>query len=499
MPEKLGKGRCDLKAPVRDFPWKLKVMATQIPGDDTPLTTRSNEELLDKTQQWNLDNPEREIVVVVGGKSGTGKSTLINNFLSLGGNEAAEARIQPTSVTHNVKVYQGEVSQSGVRVRAVDMPGLHARRHSSDMEKEVITALSHHTEGKADILIYCISLTQRLDSIDEKNIATLNKAFGEKLWANAILVLTHADTILEDEDNADRLDDIVEEFAKEFEEILADCADIKACAKPFSFSDPDPSPATEVAPDPSPVTEATPDPSPATEAAPDPSPVTETAPDPTQATEATPDPTQVTEAVPETAEAVPGSSIATEHEHGDAATTEEADSEAKESPLEIVVIPTGKKQDKPPGWKDSLLAQVITICQKKTISYLTKLEGVSWEKIVKKLKKGAKVAGAAGAIGGASGAAVGTGIGATVGGVIGGILTAPFGGFGAAPTAAGGAAMGALLGSLFGGGGTGVVALLAGGLATAHNENLFKDITFYYQVQKKLEELQKKKQDELSD
>ena len=139
-------------------------MAT--PGDDSPQATRSNEELLDMIQQWNVDNSEREIVVVIGGKSGTGKSTLINNFLSLDGNEAAEAQIQPTSVTHNVKVYKREVSS--VRIRAVDMPGLHARRHSSDMEKEVIAALSHHTEGKADILIYCISLTQRLDSIDER-------------------------------------------------------------------------------------------------------------------------------------------------------------------------------------------------------------------------------------------------------------------------------------------------------------------------------------------
>ena len=400
-------------------------MAT--PGDDSPKTTRSNEKLLDKIQQciWNLDNSEREIVVVVCGKSGTGKSTLINNFLTLDRKKAAEARIQPTSVTHSVKVYEEEVS--GVRVRAVDMPGLHARRHSSDREKEVIAALSHHTEGKADILIYCVSLTQRLDSIDEKNIATLNKAFGEKLWANAILILTHADTILEDEDNADQLDDIVKEFAKELEEILADCAGVKAYVKPFSFSDPDPSPATEAAPGPTSATEATSDPSPATEttsdptlateatpdptqatettsdptlateATPDPTQATETTSDPTLATEATPDPTQATEAVTETAETVPGPSIATEHEDGDAAKTEEADSEAEESPLEIVVIPTGKKQDKPPGWKDSLLAQVITICQNKTISYLTKLEGMSWEKIVKKLKKGAKVAGAAGA------------------------------------------------------------------------------------------------------
>ena len=438
-------------------------MATRVPGDDSPQTTRSNEELLDKIQQWNLDNSEREVVIVVGGKSGTGKSTLVNNFLTLDGKEAAEARIQPTSVTDNVKVYKGEMN--GVLVRAVDMPGLHAHRHNRDKEKDVIATLSHHTEGKADILIYCVSLTQRLDSIDERNIATLNKAFGKKLWANTILVLTHADTVLEDDDNADKLDEIVEGFTKELEEILTDCAGIKACVRPFSSchtsesSNPDPSPTTEVAPDLSPESET---------------------------------------------EAVPGPSVATEQERDETTTAPESvasESRPEESsgPVEIIAIPIGKKPNKPPGWRDALLAQVITICLNKSMSYLTKLEGMSWEEIVKKLKKGAKVGATAGVIGGASGAAIGTGIGAAVGGVIGGILTAPFGGFGAAPTAAGGAAVGALLGSLFGGGGAGVVALLTGGLATAHNESLFKEIAFYFEVRKKLEELQKKRQNEPSD
>ena len=438
-------------------------MATRVPGDDSPQTTRSNEELFDKIQQWNVDNSEREVVVVVGGKSGTGKSTLVNNFLTLDGKAAAEARIQPTSVTDDVKVYKGEVN--GVLVRAVDMPGLHARRHNRDKEKDVIAALSHHTEGKADILIYCVSLTQRLDSIDERNIATLNKAFGKKLWANTILVLTHADTVLEDDDNADKLDEIVEGFTKELEEILTDCTGIKACVRLFSSchtsesSNPDPSPTTEVAPDLSPESET---------------------------------------------EAVPGPSVATEQERDETATApesvaSESGPEESSGPVEIIAIPIGKKPNKPPGWRDALLAQVITICLNKSMSYLTKLEGMSWEEIVKKLKKGAKVGATAGAIGGASGAAIGTGIGAAVGGVIGGILTAPFGGFGAAPTAAGGAAVGALLGSLFGGGGAGVVALLTGGLATAHNESLFKDIAFYFDVRKKLEELQKKRQNEPSD
>jgi GTPase Era involved in 16S rRNA processing len=433
-------------------------MATQVLDDDSvdvPETARANEELFDLIQQWKQDNSKRDIVIVVAGKSGTGKSTLINNFLGLDGSNAAETRLQPTSVTHDVKVYKGEVN--GVLVRAVDMPGLHALGDSEDTvitESEVVAALSHFTDGKADILIYCASLIQRVDFIDEGNIATLNKAFGEKIWDNSILVLTWADYVLKDKDNARNFDEIVDKFTKVLQKILAKY-EITACIKPFSASE------SSIPADLSPgETELTPDVSPGTEVAPD-------------------------------------SNVAAEHEAARyPANAPDTECITQPLPVEIVAIPTGKELNKPPGWRDSLLAQIIAICQSRAVSKLTQLEGVSWEKIKKKLKKGAKVGAIAGAIGGVSGAAVGTGIGAGIGALVGGVLTAPIGGVGAIPTAAGGAALGAAIGSAFGGGGIGALAVFAGGVGSAHNNNLFKDIAFYHQVQKKLEELQKKELNE---
>ena len=76
---------------------------------------------------------------------------------------------------------------------------------------------------------------------------------------------------------------------------------------------------------------------------------------------------------------------------------------------------TYRQKAKPTGWRESLLAQVIAICQNRAISKHMQLEGVSWEKIVKKLKKGAKAGAAAGAFGGASGAAVGAKFGSAFG------------------------------------------------------------------------------------
>ena len=401
-------------------------MASPISDDDLPQTHRANEELLDLIQQWNLDNSERDIVAVVAGKSGTGKSTLINNFLTLdAGTKVADTRLQPTSVTKEVERYDGKVN--GVRIRAIDMPGLHALDASEDIESDVVAALTHVTDGEADILIYCVSLTQRLDLIDKKNIATLIKAFGKKIWDNSILVLTHADSVLQDEDNASNLDEIVEKFMTQLQKILAEY-EVNASIKPFSSS-------------------------------------------------------------------CHTNAATAYNEHSEATSdVTNAPHTAQELRVEITAIPTGKRPFNPPGWRDSLLAQIIAMCQSKTVSKLMQLEGISLEKVKKKLKKGVKVAAAAGAIGGASGTVLGAGIGSAIGAAIGGALTAPIGGIGAVPTAAGGAAVGAVVGTLAGGGSFGTVASFAGGIGSACNSDLFEDIVFYYKVQSKLKELQKKEQ-----
>ena len=177
----------------------LVIMAEKAGGSDdddgVSETATANEELIDLIQQWQRNNSNRDIKVVVAGKSGAGKSTLINNFLSLDENNSAETGLQPTSVTDFVEEYRGEVN--GVPIQAIDMPGLHAQDHDEDKLVKIVAHLTHITDGKADILIYCIPLHQRMDMVDEKNIDTLNEVFGEIIWKNAVVAFTHADYILE--------------------------------------------------------------------------------------------------------------------------------------------------------------------------------------------------------------------------------------------------------------------------------------------------------------
>ena len=201
--------------------------------DGAAETTTANEEVVDLIQRWQKENIDRDIIVVVAGKSGAGKSTLINHFLTLDKHEAAKTGLRPTSVTKNVKEYKGEVN--GIPIRAIDMPGLHARDHSEDMPVEIIATLTHLTDRKADILIYCIPLHQRMDKIDKKNIGTLNKVFGEIIWKNAIVTFTHADYVLEEEKAGEvNYDEVLSDFREELQITLRH---LKVSARIISLHD----------------------------------------------------------------------------------------------------------------------------------------------------------------------------------------------------------------------------------------------------------------------
>lgn len=114
---------------------------------------------------------------VIAGKSGAGKSTLINNLLGLRGKKAAESRASRKSVTKAVDYYDEEVH--GIKVRIVDTPGLEAKDRTSKEEQETLADLSVLTNGNADIMLYCMKLSDRDDEKDERIVKKLTKAFGK--------------------------------------------------------------------------------------------------------------------------------------------------------------------------------------------------------------------------------------------------------------------------------------------------------------------------------
>lgn len=148
-------------------------------------------ELLEQTPLSTLHLTGLKILAF--GKSGIGKSTLINKFLSLpsaaegGVQEAAKARRSSTSVTTVARCYKSVVK--GVPIQIVDTPGL---SDNSPVDRQIIQELVHTTR-EADLILYCASLQQRFDASDTHVISTLTKSLGKKIWEKAIFVLTNAD------------------------------------------------------------------------------------------------------------------------------------------------------------------------------------------------------------------------------------------------------------------------------------------------------------------
>lgn len=154
-------------------------------------------------------------MLVTAGKPGAGKSTLINNLLGLRGKKAAESMAGPDSVTKAIDYYEEEVDE--IPVRIIDTPGLEAMDLSRQKDQEALEDLSVLTDGKADIMLYCMRLTDRADEKDECIIQKLTRVFGKEIWRHTVLVLTFGDAVL-NQDEGDR--DILERFTRKFEEFL---------------------------------------------------------------------------------------------------------------------------------------------------------------------------------------------------------------------------------------------------------------------------------------
>ena len=138
-------------------------------------TGPSEEDLLDTLEKWYANTKRKEITLVTAGRSGVGKSTLIGNMLRLEGDVAPVHEHGPSSTTTEVKVWASTVRD--VKVRIIDTPGLVA----ADVDElKSIAALQKESGGKADMLLYCISLlpNSKIDQTDEKIIMPLEMTYG---------------------------------------------------------------------------------------------------------------------------------------------------------------------------------------------------------------------------------------------------------------------------------------------------------------------------------
>ena len=195
------------------LPESLSIVMNDEP--DQPHTATADEDIVDLVQKWG--DEKRRLVLVTAGRTGVGKSTLINNLLGLKGKEAA----MWTARSVTIAVYFYEEEKYGILVCIIDTPGLESGDLTSEQEQEALARLTSY--GKPDLLLYCISLTDRFQKYDDRIVETLTETFGTEedrgeIWRRAILVLTFGDVVLQGDEKEKR--ELLQIYTDNFERAL---------------------------------------------------------------------------------------------------------------------------------------------------------------------------------------------------------------------------------------------------------------------------------------
>ena len=148
--------------------------------------------------QW-VDN-SHSICIVVFGKIGAGKSSLINTLFKEklaeeGSSLYSETKeVQHYTKSHQITFRQTQFETNGVCVKVWDTPGLKdpfATRNPNEILKGIGEECDIHNE--VDLLVYCTSFNQtRLGEGDVDCIRDITEVFGSEIWSKALFALTFA-------------------------------------------------------------------------------------------------------------------------------------------------------------------------------------------------------------------------------------------------------------------------------------------------------------------
>ena len=149
--------------------------------------------LRELVQRWDENRP---VVLVVAGKKGIGKSTLINNLLGLKGDRAAKAAPGARPTTLETCIYEENIN--GVPLKIIDTPGLGSARQAKEKLEKTMAELTTLTDKKADLFLYCASMNQgcQIDDTDIGILKSFRMVFGKILFRHCILVNTFANQVI---------------------------------------------------------------------------------------------------------------------------------------------------------------------------------------------------------------------------------------------------------------------------------------------------------------
>lgn len=149
--------------------------------------------------KWSSEKRQDRLSILITGKTGVGKSRLVN---ALVGERVAKEGRAGSAFTDTITSYCTQIY--GVEVVVWDSPGLQDGTYNEELYlQDMKTKLSG---GRVDVMIYCISMADtRFYDADKNAMRTLTEVFGSKLWKSGVVALTFANLKTEDPDGEDDL------------------------------------------------------------------------------------------------------------------------------------------------------------------------------------------------------------------------------------------------------------------------------------------------------
>ncbi|XP_065840114.1 uncharacterized protein [Oscarella lobularis] len=181
-----------------------------------PLSERLNEALK------HVD--AKELVLLLVGKTGVGKSTLVN---SLFGEKVAEEGCTTERVTTQIKRYT--IQEKDMQVTVWDTPGLLDFQlldsHVPNQQKKRSAAYLTQMRGigSIDLLLFCVESVNNVASKDDADtVGLITTAFGKKVWDHALVVFTKANLIRDpsSDDDEKHMNITIGSLVKQYDLIL---------------------------------------------------------------------------------------------------------------------------------------------------------------------------------------------------------------------------------------------------------------------------------------
>ena len=143
-----------------------------------------------KLSDWMKESTS--VTILVCGKTGTGKSTLVNGLVGeLVAQEGGDLAPMTSKVTNH------ERKIGNIQLAIWDSPGL---RDRTSREERFLAEIKTNCQN-VDLFLYCIQMSEdrfHKGSDDVVSMKKLTETLGKELWTNAIIVLTFAQDIEEE-------------------------------------------------------------------------------------------------------------------------------------------------------------------------------------------------------------------------------------------------------------------------------------------------------------